>query len=151
MSYTTTSAPIINNSISVNNTGTNVQGNLITSGSISCTSLTVNGRSSAYTQYCAGRVGWNGSSVVKDFVASSSQYDFTVSRSGVGTYTVTYSSGAHPSGSVNYVVSVTGYSCVAILRSTSPPTATTFTVALYLNTGSWGTSVNGAFYFSVLY
>jgi hypothetical protein len=22
---------------------------------------------------------------------------------------------------------------------------------LYLNTGSWGTSVNGAFYFSVLY
>ena len=67
--------------------------------------------------------------MVKDFVASSSQSDFTISRSAVGTYTITYSSGAHPSGGANHVVNVTGYSCVAILRSTAPPTATTFTVA----------------------
>jgi hypothetical protein len=107
------------------------------SANINC-SLTVNCKSSAYTQYCAGRVCWNGSSAVKDFVASSSQSDFTINGSSVGTYTITYTSGAHPSGGVSYVVNVTGYSCIAILRSTAPPTATTFTVALYSNTSTWG-------------
>ena len=118
------------NNIYLDTTADYTVGSLNSTGALSCSSLTVNGRSSAYTMYCGGRVGWNGTSAVKDFVATSSQSDFTVSRSSQGNFTVTYSSGAHPSGGVNYVVNVTGYSCVAILRSTSPPTTTTFTVAL---------------------
>ena len=123
-------------SLNVKNVSNTTVASISNAGALTCTSLTVNGRSSAYTMYRGGRVSWNGSAVVKDFVAASSQSDFTVTRNGVGNYTITFSSGAHPSGA-NYIVNLTGYTSVVMLRTIAPPTSTSFTIALYSNTSAW--------------
>ena len=146
MTYSQTSPTILHNAISVNSTGTNVQGNLLTSGSISCSSISCSGKVSGYTTFCSGKVNTDGT---KAFTSASSEVDFTVTNPSTGTYLITYSY-AHPAGS-NYVIQLTSYYSLVSVRSVVAPSSTGFGVVTWAASTPFPTGQNNAFYFTVAY
>ena len=119
---------------------------MTTSGAVSCSSISCSGKVSGYTTFCSGKVNADGS---KAFKSASSEVDFTSSSTGTGTYSINFAS-AHPAG-VNYVIEITGVSCVASVRTGVSITNTSFGVVTWNSTGTWSTGGNNPFYFTVLY
>jgi hypothetical protein len=120
-------------------------GSLTTSGAVSCSSISCSGKVSGYTTFCSGKVNADGS---KAFKSASSEVDFTPSSTGTGTYAITFTS-AHPAGA-NYVIQVSGVSCVTAVRTGVSIPSTSFGIVCYNSSGSW-TAGNNPFYFTVLY
>ena len=93
-----------------------ITGNLTVSGSVSMPGY----------MWAAGFVSSTGTKIT-----STGQTSWSVSRSSLGLYTITWGT-AHPSGA-SYIVTVTGQGSLAMVRNVSPPTSTSFQVALYSN------------------
>jgi hypothetical protein len=158
LGYLQVSPTTVANYITVNNTGTtiqgaltcynavSVQGALTCSNSITCPSINCSGKVSGYTSFCSGKINSDGT---KAFKSASSEVDFTSSLISTGTYTITFSS-AHPAGA-NYVIQLTSYYSVVSVRSTVAPSSTGFGVVTWAASSPFPTGQNNAFYFTVAY
>ena len=79
-------------------------------------------------------------------LTSTGQMSWSVTRPSLGLYTITWAT-AHPAGA-NYIVTVTAQGAMAMIRVATPPTSTSFQIAVYVNASA--TFLDAAVSFMVL-